>query len=349
MKSRPPKSGGWSEAAWALEGRHDDSDTRESPKPARVRATRWAGSQAYRRRLWVLDLHPQRHRHVLGAVRRLCGPGRQRRRRADRRRSLQPAQCLPHDDMSARLELHSWARRAVRRAAQSRALLDLRRPHVSARGGLSLPRDLGIRRHDKQGRWPLAERLSVLLLHFGRHARRPRDRRPDLAHLCVGSGRRQGPAAYRAAAPLVLQPVLARARYRLDRGDDAGLPDGSPVMDGNGHLLEDRAPGVEEHSTATVGSYTAGLGLAILATIASFIVAQTNLLWPPGIPVGLIVLALAQIGIHLVFFLHLGTGRDNTNNILALAFGVLIVFLVIGGSIWIIANLNASMTVMPTN
>jgi hypothetical protein len=36
----------------------------------------------------------------------------------------------------------------------------------------------------------------------------------------------------------------------------------------------------------------------------------------------LIVLALAQIGIHLVFFLHLGSGPDSTNNILALAFGV---------------------------
>jgi cytochrome o ubiquinol oxidase subunit IV len=121
-------------------------------------------------------------------------------------------------------------------------------------------------------------------------------------------------------------------------------------MDSDGHLLEDRSPGVEEHeSTATVGSYTAGLGLAVLATIASFVVSQTTLLWPPGIPVGLIVLALAQIGVHLVFFLHLGSGPDNTNNILALAFGVLIVFLVIGGSIWIIANLNANMMPIPTH
>lgn len=90
-----------------------------------------------------------------------------------------------------------------------------------------------------------------------------------------------------------------------------------------------------------------GLGLAIVATIASFTVAQTNLLWPPGVPVGLIVLGLAQIGIHLVFFLHPGSGPDDTNNILALAFGVLIVFLVIGGSIWIIAHLNANMMPMP--
>ena len=113
-------------------------------------------------------------------------------------------------------------------------------------------------------------------------------------------------------------------------------------------LLDDRTPGVEhEESTANFLSYTAGLGLAVLLTVASFVVAQTNLLWPPGVPVGLIVLAFAQIGVHLVFFLHLGSGPDHTNNILALAFGVLIVFLVMVGSIWIIANLNWNMMEMP--
>ena len=121
-------------------------------------------------------------------------------------------------------------------------------------------------------------------------------------------------------------------------------------MDTDERLLYDRSPGVEEHeSTATVLSYTVGLGLAILATIASFVVAQSNLLWPPGISVGLVVLAFAQIGVHLVFFLHLGSGPDHTNNILALAFGMLIVFLVITGSCWIIANLNANMMPMPMN
>jgi len=119
-------------------------------------------------------------------------------------------------------------------------------------------------------------------------------------------------------------------------------------MTGDDHVRDDRTPGVEQHEAmASVLWYTVGLGLAIVATIASFVVAQTNLLWPPGISVGLIVLALAQIGVHLVFFLHLGSGPDDTNNILALAFGVLIVFLVIAGSIWIVANLNANMTTMP--
>ena len=117
-------------------------------------------------------------------------------------------------------------------------------------------------------------------------------------------------------------------------------------MDGVDRLY-DRTPGVEHQETrANYLSYTVGLGLAVLLTIGSFVVAQTNLLWAPGIPVGLVVLAFAQIGVHLVFFLHLGTGPDHTNNIVALAFGLLIVFLVIAGSCWIIANLNANMMPM---
>jgi cytochrome o ubiquinol oxidase operon protein cyoD len=97
-----------------------------------------------------------------------------------------------------------------------------------------------------------------------------------------------------------------------------------------------------EHS-GSFASYTAGLAFAVLLTGASFIVSQTGLLWAPGVPAGLAVLAIAQMGVHLVFFLHIGTGPDNTNTVLALAFGILIVMLVVSGSLWIMANLNANM------
>ncbi|WP_424140717.1 cytochrome o ubiquinol oxidase subunit IV, partial [Roseomonas chloroacetimidivorans] len=56
--------------------------------------------------------------------------------------------------------------------------------------------------------------------------------------------------------------------------------------------------------------------------------------------------AIAQIGVHLVFFLHITTAPDNTNNVLALAFGILVVALIVGGSIWIMANLNQNMPPM---
>ena len=111
----------------------------------------------------------------------------------------------------------------------------------------------------------------------------------------------------------------------------------------------DTAPGdeaVDEHEIEGVGSYLIGLGLATLLTIVSFFIAQTTLVWEPSIPVALAVLAIAQMGVHLVFFIHITTGPDNLNNVMALAFGVLIVLLVITGSLWIMAHLNHNMMPM---
>jgi len=110
----------------------------------------------------------------------------------------------------------------------------------------------------------------------------------------------------------------------------------------------DVAPGEEEHGSlgSRVLGYLLGLGLAILLTATSFFIAGTDLVWQPSIPVAIVVLAIAQMGVHIVFFLHITTGPDNTNNVLALAFGLLIVFLVVGGSIWIMDHLNHNMIPM---
>jgi cytochrome o ubiquinol oxidase subunit IV len=114
----------------------------------------------------------------------------------------------------------------------------------------------------------------------------------------------------------------------------------------------DRPPGysstlAELEGLSGVLIYTIGLVLAVILTATSFWVANTSLLWAPGVPLGLAVLAIAQMGVHLVFFLHVTTGPDNTNNVLALAFGVLIVTLVAAGSLWIMADLNANL--MPSH
>jgi cytochrome o ubiquinol oxidase subunit IV len=117
-----------------------------------------------------------------------------------------------------------------------------------------------------------------------------------------------------------------------------------------GGELHDIAPGDEGRDggglTRRMIGYLIGLALAVLLTATSFFVAGTDLVWQPSIPVALVVLAIAQMGVHLVFFLHITTGPDNTNNVMALAFGVLIVILLIGGSLWIMANLNHNMMPM---
>ena len=119
-------------------------------------------------------------------------------------------------------------------------------------------------------------------------------------------------------------------------------------LHGQADMTPDLAPGDESEGSLGVRllGYVVGLGLALLLTATSFFVAGTDLVWQPSIPVAIIVLAIAQMGVHLVFFLHITTDPDNSNNVLALAFGLLIVFLVIGGSLWIMANLNHNMLPM---
>jgi cytochrome o ubiquinol oxidase subunit IV len=111
----------------------------------------------------------------------------------------------------------------------------------------------------------------------------------------------------------------------------------------------DLAPGEERGVSVKyrVFGYLIGLGLAVLLTATSFFVAGTDLVWQPSIPVAIIVLAIAQMGVHLVFFLHITSGPDSVNNVLALAFGLLIVVLLVFGSLWIMTHLDHN--VMPVD
>lgn len=116
------------------------------------------------------------------------------------------------------------------------------------------------------------------------------------------------------------------------------------LSEGEGRDEDDVAPGVTQAARYNIRegiqTYMIGLVLAALLTVASFSVVHTPLIWGPAISTALIVLAIAQMGVHLVFFLHITTDPDNTNNTLALAFGVLIVVLILGGTLWIMGNLN---------
>jgi cytochrome o ubiquinol oxidase operon protein cyoD len=102
---------------------------------------------------------------------------------------------------------------------------------------------------------------------------------------------------------------------------------------------------VEDDGSTHPHSYLTGLALAIILTLASFWAASTHLVWGPGLPVLLAVLAIAQMGVHLVFFMHVNASEEGENTALALGFGIFIVFLVVFGSIVIMNNLSS---VMPT-
>jgi cytochrome o ubiquinol oxidase operon protein cyoD len=111
----------------------------------------------------------------------------------------------------------------------------------------------------------------------------------------------------------------------------------------------DVAPGDElgpADISHAIRGYLVGLALATLLTCVSFYIARSTLVWQPSIPIALSVLALAQMGIPLVFFLHITSGPDSINNVMALAFGLLIVILLVFGSLWIMIHLDHN--VMPT-
>jgi cytochrome o ubiquinol oxidase operon protein cyoD len=119
---------------------------------------------------------------------------------------------------------------------------------------------------------------------------------------------------------------------------------GVPLSDGDIAPGDERADGTE--IAEGIRGYLIGLGLSVLATVVSFVLAGTSLVWQPSIPAALIVLAIAQVGVHIVFFLHITTRPDSMNNVMALTFGVFVVFVLIVGSVWIMTHLNHNMIPM---
>lgn len=102
---------------------------------------------------------------------------------------------------------------------------------------------------------------------------------------------------------------------------------------------------IEDEGSTNPQSYLGGLALAIVLTLASFGAAITHFVWGPGLPVLLAVLAIAQMGVHLVFFMHVNATEEGENTVLALGFGIFIVLLVVFGSIIIMNNLT---NIMPS-
>ena len=120
-----------------------------------------------------------------------------------------------------------------------------------------------------------------------------------------------------------------------DPRDDAAQPDIAPGDEAGIDRIRDAVRG-----------YLIGFALATLLSIVSFYIARSTLVWAPSIPIALSVLALAQMGVHVVFFLHLTSGADNINNLMALAFGLLIVMLLVFGSLWIMTHMSHRMMPM---
>jgi len=66
------------------------------------------------------------------------------------------------------------------------------------------------------------------------------------------------------------------------------------------------------------------------------------------IVVGVIVLAILQILVHLRYFLHLGFGSPQNWNLLAILFALFIIIIMVGGTLWIMNDLNGQMLQGPS-
>ncbi|MCJ2016450.1 cytochrome o ubiquinol oxidase subunit IV [Methylobacterium sp. E-065] len=108
----------------------------------------------------------------------------------------------------------------------------------------------------------------------------------------------------------------------------------------------------EDHGTAhghgSRRGYRIGVALAILLTVIPFWLVMSGALPDMAVTAAIIfALALVQIVVHVVSFLHLDTQSEGGWTLLAFLFTAVIVVLTIGGSVWVMYHLNTNMMLMP--
>ena len=99
--------------------------------------------------------------------------------------------------------------------------------------------------------------------------------------------------------------------------------------------------GDEAHGS--VGGYVAGFILSVVLTAAAFGIVLRGMLPPHASLMALAALALVQIVVHLVCFLHLNASSSQRWNVLAFSYTVLTAVILIGGSLWVMHNVSMNM------
>ena len=120
-------------------------------------------------------------------------------------------------------------------------------------------------------------------------------------------------------------------------------------LDPTGHTAHDH--GHDEHdddhggaSHSTFKGYMTGFVLAVILTVIPFWLVMGKVL-PNSNITGLVILGIAavQIVVHMIYFLHMNTRSEGGWSLLALAFTVVLLGIMLSGSIWVMYHLNANM------
>jgi len=99
----------------------------------------------------------------------------------------------------------------------------------------------------------------------------------------------------------------------------------------------------EEESHGSVGSYLVGFVLAVVLTAASFWLVLHGGFARETALIGLGVLAVVQIVVHLVFFLHMNASSSQRWNVTAFSYTVLTVLILVIGTLWVMHNVGMNM------
>lgn len=97
----------------------------------------------------------------------------------------------------------------------------------------------------------------------------------------------------------------------------------------------------------SIMSYALGFILAIILTMTAYFAVTQQ--WMTGGALVALIMALAaiQLAVQLVFFLHLGRQKGSHWNVAVFLFMILVLVIIVGGSLWIMDNLNYNMQMTP--
>lgn len=106
-----------------------------------------------------------------------------------------------------------------------------------------------------------------------------------------------------------------------------------------------------KHDTerGTLASYTTGFVLSIIFTVWAYLSVIRHVFSAKLLVVWLLVLAVVQFVVQLLFFLHIGKESKPRWRRLTLVLMLVFVLIVVLGSIWIMYNLNVRMTPAQVN
>lgn len=90
-------------------------------------------------------------------------------------------------------------------------------------------------------------------------------------------------------------------------------------------------------------SYIIGFILSIILTILPYYMVVNHLFEREALLGAIVILAILQLLVQLIFFLHLGDESKPRWNLITFVFAIIVVGVVVFGSIWIMNNLDYNM------